>query len=1274
MFSCNDSYATNSSTRRTRRTVLAGLALIGAFGLAACGGTDGSVPDGDFTPPVVEFQVVFEDEFDGTDLDLSKWNIDEGDGCPDLCGWGNNEAQVYTADNITVAGGVLTIEARQEADGTFTSGRINTKGKFDFRYGRVEVRARLPEGQGTWPAIWLLHSDPEVYGPWPLSGEIDIMEAFNLGVNGNTATQSTLHYGLPTPPFGGTSSVFDNDVSPATAFRTYALEWERDRVRFFVDGEHFQSQNSENWYAYFPADDEEGFYDPFGAFKQGPIDAPFDQLFHLIINFALGGNPVGEVDENALPQVLEIDSVRVYECVNANPDTGRGCGTGNPDVVPLEDNDGNPLEDVETAQPFVEELDLYEDGPASISLQALGETYTNNLSTVIGFQDDTASVINDPAFVDPEDPENTVWRVGVSGGIANVLLTGEEFTDNPLLETGFDFSGFRGSGGPGTEPVGEIAFEMEIVSMTPGTELVIRLDSGFPNTGDVVLPVNVLAPAGERKPYSVKFSDFLANPGFVDCCGGTGVDLANVVNPFVLEVRGGDAEVLIDNIRATNACKVVGGCGVDLKNKGFPDLIVYDDAVNTSQWGRGIVASDSGSGFTDYTDGTNPANKVNWAEVPADDPERGQVIEVTFNDSSEFGVWFIGSQAGVDVTPYAAGAVQFDIRVLDYGNAPGITFKVDCFFPCTSGDKNLGVVGDGEWETVTFPVSQLTSSGLDLEAVNTGVVIFPSSPQTGGITFQVDNIRWIAETEAPPPAQIDLPVTFDEEGVDYSLADFGGAGTTLVADPTNANNTVASTTKSDGAETFAGTVVGNGSGFANPIPFEDGETTMSVRVYSPAAGIPVLFKVENADASVFAEVITNTTVANEWETLTFDFSTVGIDLTATYVQAIIFFDFGQTGDGSTYLWDDVAFGAGGPPPGAGQQQVVFDDTVDPTWDTGIAGTESPNFPLIQDGTAGSVVNWAVVPAADPVRGDVIEATIGGAAPEFGLLFIQSSGPTDLTAFADGSVVFDILVTDYGTNTNGMIMKIDCGFPCTSGDTPIGVVGDGVWETVSVPVSQLVGTGLNLATVNTGLVVFPDVADQQAGATVTFQIDNVRWEPEVLTAQPVFDDAVAGVFDVGIAGTESPNFPLIEDGTAGTVVNWEVVPAAEAARGNVIEATIGGAAPEFGLLFIQSSTGLDLSAYDEGAVVFDINVLDYDTNTNGMIMKIDCVFPCTSGDLPIGVVGDGGWETVSIEIAQLVSTGLDLSTVNTGLVVFPDVADQQAGATVIFQIDNVRWEP
>ncbi len=1408
--------------------------------LAACGGKSDEQPSGVFVPPVVEFQIVFEDDFDGNALDTAKWNVELGDGCPDLCGWGNNELQLYGTDNISVAGGMLRIEGRQELDGSYTSGRLNTNGTFDFEYGRIEVNARIPSGQGTWPAIWLLHSDPTIYGPWPLSGEIDIMEAFNYGVNGNNTTASTTHYGLPVPPFNGTSSTSELAANADTSFHEYAVEWEKGRMRFFIDGVHFQSQILDNWFTYYPAN-EDGLYDPIGAYTLGLEDAPFDQAFHLLINFAIGGNPVGDPDASTVfPQTMEVDYVRVYECVNANPDTKRGCGSADASVIPLDDLDGGPLENANTATPFIDSVDLYLDAPAVVTVNFGADVATNTLQ-VGGFTGANATVTNDPAFPDPDDAENVVWHVSVAGDVANVFLGSEDLTNDPILDTGFDFST--------PDPVGEIAFDMQVNSMTPGTALLVKLDSGFPNLGEVAIPeADILV--GGWKTYSIKFDDLLANPGFVDCCGGAGVDLANVVNPFVFEVANGDADVYLDNVRVTNACYVVGACSASPRTKGIPDFIIFDDAINPI-WDTGIAGADSGSGFANYTDGTDPANKANWAIVDDADPGRGQVIDVTFNDSSEFGVLFIQSTTGVDMSAYSAGALVFEMIVDDYGtNTTGMTTKADCFFPCTSGDKNLGVVADGVWETIIVPVSTLTATGLDLTVINTPFNIFPTAPQTGGIRFRIDNVRWEAETSAPPLAQINLPVTFDQPGVDYTLVDFGGAGSGLAVDPNDAGNMVASTTKGAGAETFAGTVIGTAAGFAAPIPFTATETEMSFDVFAPAAGIPILFRVENDDNSVGFEVMVTTTVANQWETLTADFASVGINTGVDYRRAIIFFDFGQIGTDTNFLWDNVVFGgggppppppagavdlpitfddaidyeladfgnvgtalvadpmdgtnmvastnkppgaetfggtvvaatnglinpipltatettmtarvfspdagipvrlkienatdptvsvetetlttvagawetitfdftneapgtaafnpasvyqkvviffnfgtdgntagdktylwedialggSGGPPPPASQPFAVFDDAADAAWDIGLAGTESPGFASITDGTVGAVVNWSVVAAADTNRGQVLEATIGGAAPEFGLFFIQSSGPTDLSAFAGGSVVFDINVTDYGTNTNGMIMKIDCGFPCTSGDTPIGVVGDGAWETVSIPVAQLVGTGLDLTTVNTGIVVFPDIADQQAGASVTFQIDDVRWEPEVLTNQAVFVDAPDALWDIGLAGTESPGFASITDGTVGNVVNWAVIAAADPARGQVIEATIGGAAPEFGLFFIQSSGPTNVSAFDRGAVVFDINVTDYGTNTNGMIMKIDCGFPCTSGDQPIGVVGNGVWETVSIEVSQLVGTGLDLTTVNTGLVVFPDIADQQAGATVVFQLDNIHWEP
>ncbi len=880
-------------------------------GLSACGGVSDEVPEGNFVPPPVEWRVAFSDEFDGEALNEAKWNITVGDGCPDLCGFGNNEMQTYTPDNIQVAGGVLTLQGRQEADGTYTSARIDTKGKFNFRYGRVEISARLPEGQGVWPAIWMLPTDETVYGPWPRGGEIDIMEAFNPGVNGNNSVQSTTHYGLPTPPSYGTSSRNDLGVSPSMGFHEYAMEWERDNLRFYIDGVHYQTQKASQWYAYFPAD-EDGYFNEFGAFKQGPRDAPFDQLFHLIMNFAIGGDPVGSPDTSTVwPQNFEIDYVRVYECANSNAETGRGCGVADASVVALEDNDGGPLEDVETAQPYLERMDLYVDGPETIELNVGGEISSNTLQ-VNGYTSDGATVINDPMATDPDDATNTVWHVAVSGGPANVYLESEDLTDDPLLSTGFDFSGNRNVG-PGGDPVGEIVFDMMVNSIDVGTNLWVKLQSEYPNLGQVVIPASEIA-VGAWKTYSIKFDMLLSNPLDI----GLGVDLADVRNPFVFEVTDGAADVLIDRIRVTNACKVVGACGADLKTEGVPDLVVFDDVVNTATWTAGMGASDSGSGWSDYFVGTNPTDKVNWSIIASDEPERGDVIEVTFNDSSANGVWFVKSSVPVDTNAYNSGAVVFDLKVLDYGsNTTGMTFKIDCFYPCTSGDKPLGVVADGVWETITFPVSRMTSSGLDLSNVNTGIVIFPTT-QAGGITFQMDNIRWVGTTEADPLAQIDLPVTFDDSGVDYLLGDFGGAGSVLGDDPVGGTNQVAITTKGSAdapSEVWAGTTLGGDGGFATPIPFAEGETSMSVRVYSPAVGVPVLLKVETAEipAAYAYEVLTLTTVADEWETLVFDFSSVGIDLTQTYVRAPIFFDFGTAGTGQVYYWDDLYFGGGAPP-------------------------------------------------------------------------------------------------------------------------------------------------------------------------------------------------------------------------------------------------------------------------------------------------------------------------------------------------------------------------
>ena len=272
-------------------------ALFGLILLGTASGCDNSVdqviPDPEATP--AGWSLVWADEFDGTTLDDSKWTLQLGDGCPNLCGWGNNELQIYTPDNYTVADGLLTITAREEGEGAYTSTRMTTDGKADWTYGRFEIKAKLPETQGLWPAIWMFFSE-DTYGGWAASGEIDIME--NIGSRPDEVF-GTLHYGAPFP-----GNVFSGDEFQLAAgtfaddFFVFALEWEEGEIRWYVNNVLYQTQTSDDWYT-------TGSDDP---------AAPFDHAFHMILNVAVGGNLPGPPDATTVfPQSMQVDYVRVYK-------------------------------------------------------------------------------------------------------------------------------------------------------------------------------------------------------------------------------------------------------------------------------------------------------------------------------------------------------------------------------------------------------------------------------------------------------------------------------------------------------------------------------------------------------------------------------------------------------------------------------------------------------------------------------------------------------------------------------------------------------------------------------------------------------------------------------------------------------------------------------------------------------------------------------------------------------------------------------------------------
>lgn len=245
--------------------------------------------------PPGELGLVWADEFDGNRLDRTIWsNLQNGEG------GGNNELQYYTmdSDNLEVSDGTLKITARKETytdlrGSTFnwTSARIRTFGTANFLYGRIEVRAKFPAGRGFWPAAWLMPRD-SVYGGWAASGEIDIVE--NRGDEPNEIS-GTIHFGGSWPDntsAGNSYTLPEGNVNDT--FRVYAIEWEPEAIRWYVDGELYSTQTE--WFS-----------------SGGAYPAPFDQPFYFILNLAVGGWFAGEPDASTPSTgVMEVDYVRYY--------------------------------------------------------------------------------------------------------------------------------------------------------------------------------------------------------------------------------------------------------------------------------------------------------------------------------------------------------------------------------------------------------------------------------------------------------------------------------------------------------------------------------------------------------------------------------------------------------------------------------------------------------------------------------------------------------------------------------------------------------------------------------------------------------------------------------------------------------------------------------------------------------------------------------------------------------------------------------------------------
>lgn len=689
--------------------------------LAGCGGsaTDTKIDTVNPTEPVSDWVMVWEDNFDGDAIDDKKWSFEIN-----CAGGGNNEKQCYTdsEENAFIADGILNIvalPAEEGADKPYTSARINTRYKADFKYGRFEVRAKLPSGQGSWPAFWMMPID-EVYGGWPRSGEIDIVESVNLKVPTDDGVESniygTLHYGQewPNNDSSGKAYTFSQDSNPADDFHTYAIEWQEGEIRWYVDDYLYATQRQSE--LLYNANGEalalkhKGWYTEYFDQTTGELTtfwdaSPYDQEFYLILNFAVGGdwpenvNATG-IDATAFEngQTFEVDYVRVYECAQ-DPDTGKGCETVRPGYDNLDDAlvQGKAPAPTPPSDGTVTPLTIFDSSfnPNWPAWDCCGEST--------------------PALVEDAERVNVVeFVVGakptVNGFISRALFITDEngeaspYDASAMLEDGF------------------VRFDMQVTSLpsTPDAPWLFKIES---DEGKTAVELNLSASTEGVSPVAGEWQTYTF-PLQTLADAGLNVSLIDVIMIFPAWGQGDGAVYRVDNVEITNDAPPA-------------TLTLFADEMNLD-WPLWNCCGDLA-----------PIEAV-------DDEQHGLTAEfsigpkptvVGFNNRTTSG----GSGSQFDASSLIdEGVLQFEMKITSLSSTPDAAWFVKV--ESSGGPDNGGTAVEvnlntsiegvdpvaGEWQTYTFTVNSLLQAGLDISSIDV-IMVFPAWSQGEGAVFRIDN-------------------------------------------------------------------------------------------------------------------------------------------------------------------------------------------------------------------------------------------------------------------------------------------------------------------------------------------------------------------------------------------------------------------------------------------------------------------------------------------------------------------------------------------------------
>ncbi|MEP2650941.1 MAG: family 16 glycosylhydrolase [Paraglaciecola sp.] len=658
------------------------------------------------------WQLVWSDEFDGSEIDESKWSHEIN-----CNGGGNNEKQCYTdsEENSFVENGVLNIVAKAENNETlpYSSARLRTVDKGDWTYGRFEIRAKAPSGQGAWPAIWMLPTD-YVYGGWPHSGEIDIFEAVNLGVpldDGNGSVESavhgTMHYGQswPNNDYSGLDYALPEGANPADDFHVYAIEWEQGEIRWYVDGVLYQTQlKSEVSYNETGVADgleHRGWYtEQDGEFAY--TEAPFDERFHMILNFAVGGDWPENVNQGGVDPAafdgtnkFQVDYVRVYEC-SVNSTSGQGCATVNDGYLdPIDEggtlNEGQAPIPIPPSDGIAEDLIIFEETlhPAWPAWDCCGGT-----TPTIEYED--GDYLNVVEFVVDAEPT-------VLGFNTNFAETPAPYDASPLEDTGV------------------LEFDLKLVNppnnVSAGWNLKVE-QGGAATEANIV----ITAPTSQWQHYSVPLKT-LSNAGLEL----NGID---VIMIFPDWGAGEGAVYRVDNVTITETQDEGGDDGnlsdvtpIDFEEDGYGASVNWNVFENDDNPALEFVTNPDASGNNDSSTVAKFTARVTGAPWVGTETVHGEFGPLTLDETNSIVKLMVYKSVISDVGVKFAinnGGAQSEIKV-----------------------ANTLI---NEWEELTFDFSGYIglAEAIDIDQI----IVFPDFDTVGRTQENVvyfDNIRFYGQ-------------------------------------------------------------------------------------------------------------------------------------------------------------------------------------------------------------------------------------------------------------------------------------------------------------------------------------------------------------------------------------------------------------------------------------------------------------------------------------------------------------------------------------------------